>query len=87
MLTILKFYSTTCVPCKLLKPVLEQLQVDLENKFEIIEINVEKDYESTATYNIMSVPTLIVLKDNKEVDRCIGAVSLGRLKEFVQRNL
>lgn len=87
MLTILKFYSTTCIPCKVLKPILEKLQQEFENRFKVVEVNVESDYALVTTHNVMSVPTLIFLKNGKEVDRYVGSISYDRLKDALIKHL
>jgi thioredoxin 1 len=91
MLTILKFYSTTCAPCRVLNPILHDLQEEYPQRFNLVEINVdnlsfEKDLPTTAeTYNIMSVPTLIFLKDTKEIDRLTGSISKSKLQETLKK--
>ena len=68
---LLDFYAEWCVPCKRLGPVLEDIS---EEKQDIIvgKINVENEPNIAEEFGVMSVPTLIVLKDGVEVNKAVG---------------
>ena len=68
---LLDFYAEWCVPCKRLGPVLEDIS---EEKQDIIvgKINVENEPNIAEEFGVMSVPTLIVLKDGAEVNKAVG---------------
>ncbi|MNJ90533.1 Thioredoxin [compost metagenome] len=74
---ILKFYSTTCGPCKMLAPVVKT--VSEENGVQVTDINIEDQFEIAEQYGVMKVPTLVFLKDGKEVDRVIGFINKENL--------
>lgn len=69
---LLDFWASWCGPCQMMKPVMEELHKELDGKVEIEEIDVDKDQEKASKYGVMSIPTYIVLKDDKEVGRKIG---------------
>ena len=69
-LNLMYFTGTYCAPCKVLKPILEKISLD--EKYVIGKVDVDDNNELVEQYNIMSVPTLIFLKDGKEVLRKIG---------------
>jgi thioredoxin 1 len=71
MITILDFYADWCQPCKRIAPILEELEKELDF-LEVKKIDVETEEDLVKLYNIMSVPTLIFLKDNNYVGRSIG---------------
>lgn len=79
MMEILKFYSTTCGPCKMLSPVLKEVAKDLG--FEVKEINIEDQFDVAEQYGVMKVPTLVVLKGGQEVDRVVGFMNKAALTE------
>ncbi len=81
MIKILDFYAEWCGPCKMVSPILEEFQK--ETGIEVEKIDVDENIVLSATYNIMSVPTLVLLKDRKEVKRHCGFIPKEKLKEFV----
>lgn len=69
---VIDFWATWCGPCKLMNPILDE--VEKENpSLTITRIDIDSDKDMVEKYNIQSVPTYIILKDGKEVDRIIGA--------------
>ncbi len=69
---VIDFWATWCGPCKLMNPILDE--VEKENPdLTITRIDIDSDKDMVEQYNIQSVPTYIILKDGKEVDRIIGA--------------
>jgi thioredoxin 1 len=69
---VIDFWATWCGPCKLMNPILDE--VEKENPdLTITRIDIDSDKEMVEKYNIQSVPTYVILKDGKEVDRIIGA--------------
>ena len=69
---VIDFWATWCGPCKLMNPILDE--VEKENPdLTITRIDIDSDKDMVDKYNIQSVPTYIILKDGKEVDRIIGA--------------
>lgn len=74
---ILKFYSTTCGPCKMLAPVVKA--VSEETGVSVQDINIEDQFELAEQYGVMKVPTLVFLKDGEEVDRVVGFINKENL--------
>lgn len=78
---ILKFYTPTCMPCRALGKILEQVDVEVEN------INAMEDIAAVDTYNICTTPTLIFLNENgEEVERTIGMKTLSEIQEIIENN-
>jgi len=73
MIEFLDFYADWCGPCRVMTPVLEELEKDFAGKMEIKKIDVDNDTEKTSQYGVLSIPTYILLKDGQEVERFIGA--------------
>jgi thioredoxin 1 len=82
---ILDFYADWCMPCSLLKPILEKIEKDMN--IEIFKINVDKNPDLASNFGIMSIPTLIFLKGGKEKDRLVGLVPEAFVKEWIKKNL
>ena len=69
---VIDFWATWCGPCKLMNPIIDE--VEKENPGLIItRVDIDLDKDMVEKYNIQSVPTYVILKDGKEVDRIIGA--------------
>ena len=83
MVELLDFYADWCGPCKVMEPVMEELEKELGDKVKITRIDVDQKQEEASKYGVMSIPTFVILMDGKEVDRFIGAVS----KENVMQKL
>ena len=74
MIEVKKFYAEWCGPCKALTPILENIKPKFSNvKFE--NIDVDAQFEIASKYVIRSVPTIIIEKDGKEVERFAGVQS------------
>ena len=71
---LVDFYSDSCVPCKMLSPVLSQLESELDGKLTIYKVNSPYEQELTEKYEVQASPTLIFFKDGAEVSRIRGAV-------------
>ena len=71
---LVDFYSDSCVPCKMLSPVLSQLESELDGKLTIYKVNSPYEQELTEEYEVQASPTLIFFKDGAEVSRIRGAV-------------
>ena len=78
---IIKFYTPTCQPCKQMTPYLEDICSDLG--IELINIDASKDKILVSSYEINSVPTLILLENDVEVKRSIGFKRKDQLEEWI----
>jgi len=81
MLQIIDFYADWCGPCKIMEPIFDELAKEYAGKVEFKRIDVEAEQEMSAKFSVQSIPTFILLKDDKEIDRKIGAMP----KEIVRR--
>lgn len=79
---IVDFYADWCGPCKMLSPVLEKISE--EENIDIVKINVDNEQELAREYGIMSIPTLIVFENGKEINKNIGLCSKQDIKEMIK---
>lgn len=78
-LTLVDFFATWCGPCRMLSPVLEELE-----GIDVIKVDVDEERDLSLQYGINVVPTLILLKDKKEVSRKQGYMSLEELNNWIE---
>ena len=82
---LLDFWAPWCGPCRIMNPVLDELEKELAGKIEIVKINVDEEGEKSQKYGVMSIPTYVVEKDGKEVGRKIGVTSKQDLLQLLQQ--
>jgi len=87
MLKLIDFYADWCGPCQIMTPVLEELEKTLINKVTFTKVNVDVDMNMAQKYSIMSIPTFVLEKDGKEVDRKLGAIPKKTLEDWLNSYL
>ncbi|HSX58275.1 MAG TPA: thioredoxin [Candidatus Saccharimonadales bacterium] len=70
---LLDFRADWCGPCKVMDPIIEQIEGEYSGKLSVRKIDVDEDNDTAYSFGVMSIPTYIVLKDGKEVERAIGS--------------
>lgn len=75
---LVDFYANWCGPCKMLAPILEEIDF-----IKVLKIDTDKFPTLAAQYGIMSIPTLLFFKDKKEVKRVIGFKNKEEIKDIV----
>lgn len=87
MIELWDFYADWCPPCQQMKPVFEELEREFEGKVSFRKIDVDNEGEKAAKFKVLSIPTFVVLKDGKEVDRKVGALSREVIKDWINQYL
>ncbi len=80
---LVDFWATWCGPCKTLGPLLEKLAGDYNGAFLLAKVDVDKEQQIAAAFQIRSVPTVFLVKDGQLVDGFPGALPEGQLREFL----
>lgn len=77
---LLDLWAPWCQPCKVMNPIIDEIEKEMGDKIEVVRINVDEDPDQIAPrYGVMSIPTYIILKDEKEVGRKIGVTQKSEL--------
>ena len=86
-LVIVDFWATWCGPCRMLSPILDELEEEMADKISVVKVNVDDADEIAAQYRIMSIPTLLFFKNGQVVDKTVGAMPKPALVEKINANL
>ena len=84
--TLVDFYATWCGPCKMLAPVLEKV-ANSRAEFDIVKVNIEEEQDLAMKYGIETVPTMLVFKNGKLVDRLIGYVGERNIVDVMSKHI
>ena len=81
---VIDFWATWCGPCRMIAPLIEELAEEYDGKVLIGKCDVEEGDEVAPQYMVRNVPTIIFIKDGKQVDKLVGAASKDQIKAKVE---
>jgi len=83
---LVDFSAEWCGPCKMMKPVLEQLHQQMGDQVRILKIDIDKSPAVANAYGVQSVPTLILFQKGKSLWRQSGVLQVAQLKKIIQQH-
>ena len=86
-LVIVDFWATWCGPCRMLSPLLDEVEEEMADKIVVVKVNVDDADEIAMRFRIMSIPTLLFFKNGQMVDRTVGAMPKSMLVDKINANL
>ena len=86
-LVIVDFWATWCGPCRMLSPLLDEVEEEMADRITVVKVNVVDADEIAMRYRIMSIPTLVFVKNGQMVDRTVGAMPKSALVQRIEANL
>lgn len=78
------FWATWCMPCKMLAPILEELAQEANGAYKVGKVNVDTEPALAAQFGIMNIPTVLVFKNGKVVEKSIGLVQKSQLAALLK---
>ncbi len=84
---LVDFWADWCMPCKMLTPVIDELQKEFDGKAKVVKINVDDNQELAAEYNIMSIPTVLLFKDGAVVEQFIAVQPRTAYVDAINKHL
>lgn len=81
---LIDFFAEWCMPCMMMSPIIEDLNEEFFGKIKIGKINVEDNEKIADKFEVHSIPTFIILKEGKEVERVSGALTQDELEELIK---
>jgi thioredoxin len=81
---LVDFYADWCGPCQMMVPILEQVNAQLKDRLRIVKIDTEKYTELATQYQIEALPTLVLFKQGKPINRIEGVVQAPQLVQHLQ---
>lgn len=84
---LVDFNADWCRPCRAMVPVVHQLGVELDGRAKVVSMNVDDNPTTSNRYGISGLPSFVVFKNGKPVDRVVGSASKDRLMDMVEKHL
>lgn len=81
---LVDFYADWCGPCKMMAPVIEQLSTEYQGKAKIGKLDVDQNGMTAQKYRVMSIPTMLIIKNGQVVDTVVGAVPKQQLEAKIK---
>jgi len=81
---LIDFYATWCMPCKILSPIIEEIANE-NTEIKVVKIDIDEEEDLAIKYKVISIPTIVVIKDGKEINRIVGVTSKSEILKIIQQ--
>lgn len=85
--TLVDFYADWCGPCRMIAPIVEELATDMRDSAQIAKLDIEAAQKTTSSFGVTSIPTIIIFKEGKEINRFVGIKDKPTLEKAVKSAL
>lgn len=81
---VIDFFAPWCSPCKMFSPVVDKIAEEYKGSVKVGKVNIDEDPELAQEFGVMSIPTLIVMRDGKVLNRSVGLKSQKEIEKMIQ---
>lgn len=81
---LIDFWASWCGPCKMMSPVIDKIAEEMGDTVKVCKINIDEEQNLAVKYNVMSIPTFVVLKNGKEVSRSVGVQDKSEIIDMIK---
>ncbi|MFE0505384.1 thioredoxin [Peribacillus butanolivorans] len=85
-LVLVDFWAPWCGPCKMIAPVLNDIDAEMGDQVKIVKLNVDENADTTRKYGVMGIPALILFKDGEIADQVVGYQPKEALTELIAKH-
>lgn len=86
-LVLVDFFATWCGPCRMMAPILDDVKDELGDAIQIFKVDVDDNEKLARSFAIMSIPTLILFKNGKQIEKHIGLMQQDELIDLINKNI
>ena len=80
---LIDFYADWCGPCKMLSPTVDEVAEENDD-IKVVKVNVDESQETAVKYQVMSIPTLVVIKNGNEINRSVGVIDKEEILSMIK---
>lgn len=84
---VVDFFANWCGPCRMMSPILEDVQEELKDKVKIYKVDVDESENLARKFGVMSIPSIFVFKDGKMVDKSVGLIMKDVLVDRINKHI
>jgi thioredoxin 1 len=84
---VVDFWAIWCAPCTMIAPIMEEIAKEYDGQIKFGKVNVDNELKTANEFIIQNIPTIIIFKEGKEVERIIGAVPKEHVTEKIKKHL
>ena len=84
---LIDFFADWCGPCKMMSPVIDEIANEVSENVKVCKLNVDEAQDIAIQYNVMSIPTLVIIKDGNVVDTLVGLRAKSEVLESINNAL
>ena len=84
---LVDFWAEWCAPCRMIGPIVEEIAQEYGDRLKVVKVDVDGNQALAATYNVMSIPTLLLFKNGRPVEQVIGALGKDSLLAKIKPHL
>ena len=86
-LTLVDFWASWCGPCRMVSPIIDQLSEEYAGKVNVCKVNVDEESALASEYAVVSIPTIIIFKNGKPVEKVVGVRSFDDFCDIIDAHL